>query len=77
MSQIHPPPKSCGIYGRGILWHEVKGVHCLGKRVIISNEQTKNKSVNIQKVELNQYGMGLCFNVQPSIPLPFENGSIP
>ena len=40
--------------------HLVKGVHCKGKRVIIS-DLVKNFSVNIKKVELLLYGKGLQF----------------
>lgn len=40
--------------------HLVKGVHCNGSRVIIS-DFVKNFSVNIKKVELLVYGKGLQF----------------
>jgi len=36
----------------------VKGVHCLGSRVILDNK----KSVGINKIELINYGKGLQFN---------------
>lgn len=54
----------------------VKGVHSLGKYVIISNKQTKSKSVSIKKVNLIKYGKGILFHIPHSIPLPFENKNI-
>jgi len=43
--------------------YRVKGVHCLGKRVILKNVNGKDKSVAIKKVELIKYGKGLLFNL--------------
>ena len=54
----------------------VNGVRGKGKRVVISNQKIKLKDVAIQKVILINHGKGLHFNVQPSIPLSFENGSL-
>ena len=49
--------------------HLVKGVHCKGSRVIIS-DAVKKFSVNIKKVELIVYGKGLQFN-HPLKPVVF------
>ena len=43
--------------------YSVKGVHCLGKRVILKNVNRKDKSVTIKKVELITYGKGLLFSL--------------
>jgi len=43
--------------------YRAKGVHCLGKRVVLENAKGKNPSVAISKVELVNYGKGLLFNL--------------
>ncbi|MFX1519479.1 MAG: RNA-guided endonuclease IscB [Promethearchaeota archaeon] len=43
--------------------YRVKGVHCLGKRVMLKNVNGKDKSVAINNVELIKYGKGLLFNL--------------
>ena len=43
--------------------YRVKGVHCLGKRVVLENPKGKNPSVAIKNVELIKYGKGLLFSL--------------
>jgi len=43
--------------------YRVKGVHCLGKRVVLENPTGKNPSVAIKNVKLVKYGKGLLFNL--------------
>jgi hypothetical protein len=43
--------------------YRVKGVHCLGKRVVLENPKGKNQSVAIKNVELINYGKGLSFKL--------------
>ena len=51
----------------------VKGVHCYGKQIMISNRTNKPKSVSIKKIQLIHYGKGIAFSVLPAIPPLFKN----
>ena len=50
----------------------VKGTHCRGARVMISDNNSMQKSVNIDKLSSQVYGQGLSFEAQSSIHPPFE-----
>ncbi len=54
----------------------VKGVHCKGTRVLVSDRISKDKSICLKKVELINYGQGLSFEVISSIPPSFEKKGI-
>ncbi len=43
--------------------YRVKGVHCLGKRVVLENPKGKNPSIAIKNVKLVKYGKGLLFTL--------------
>ena len=43
--------------------YRVKGVHCLGTRVVLENTKGKNPSVAIKNVKLVKYGKGLLFTL--------------
>jgi 5-methylcytosine-specific restriction endonuclease McrA len=44
-------------------FYRVKGVHCLGKRVVLENPNGRNPSVAMKNVELINYGKGLLFSL--------------
>jgi len=52
----------------------VKGVHCYGTRILITDGISKPKSVNIKSVGLVKYSQGIHFSAMPSIHPPNKLG---
>ncbi|MCK5017253.1 MAG: HNH endonuclease, partial [Candidatus Peribacteraceae bacterium] len=47
--------------------YRVKGVHCKGTRVMVSDGIGNDRSISLKKAELNYHGKGLSFEEQSSI----------
>ena len=69
----YQPNDTVSIDGRR---YSVKGVHCRGTRVMVSDGISKDRSISLKKVELKYHGQGLSFGDMSSIHPTFEKVGI-